>query len=99
MTDTNNLAIALLAALLLLLLAVAALISMARNVGSLQRQLDLADQQIAAKDKRIELLVAERAQLKGHREIMQHAINHYITSLPKANKTHARRLAAERNMN
>lgn len=70
-----------------------------RLAWALQRQLDLADEQLAAKDQRIDLLVSERALLNGRCEVMQHAINHYIVSIPKANKTHARRQAAERCMN
>lgn len=86
-------------ALSLLAGAIWSIVALARQVRSQQRELTLADEQLAAKDRRIDLLVSERALLEGHREIMQHAITHYITSIPKANKTHARRLAAERCMN
>lgn len=91
--------IALVALSLLLALAIWSILALARQVRSQQRQLDLADQQLAAKDQRIELLIAEQALLNGRHELLQWQINRYITSIPKANKTHARRQAAERNMN
>ncbi len=96
---SNTLMYIFVVALAVLAGAVWAIVALARQVRSQQRELDQADQQLAAKDQRIERLVQERALLEGHREVMQHAITHYITSLPKANKTHARRLAAERCMN
>lgn len=84
--------LAILALLILLALAVYIVVILALRLASLQHELGALDELLAAKDARIELL-------ERHRAIVQAAIIHYITLLPKANKSHARRQAAERCMN
>lgn len=68
---------------LLLAVAVYVIVALARQVRSQVRELALADQQLAAKDSRIALLIAEQALLNGRHEYLQACIREYITSRPR----------------
>lgn len=90
------------AVLLLLALlagAVYIIVILALQLHAHQREIADLGLIVAAKTRQVELLHAEQALLNGRHELLQSQIRAYIVSAPKANKTHARRLAAERCMN